>query len=89
MARFINDLQCQLQLKLKMALQHSVYIFPIRNNIRTMTRTTPIIPVGPYPQELLYPHVGKAPTKTRIKTISKMVPNDIFFLLKVFNIIFS
>ena len=48
----------------------------------------PMIPEGPYPQELLYLHLGNEPIKTKIKTISNIVPIDIFYLPENFNIIF-
>jgi hypothetical protein len=52
-----------------------------------MSRTikiTLISSLGSYSQSPLYPHVSKAPIKIRTRIISKMVPNDIFVLLKIF-----
>lgn len=45
----------------------------------TITTTNPSPPLGPYPHDLLCGHVGIAPINTRIKTISRIVPNDISF----------
>lgn len=40
-----------------------------------MIKTTPKIPLGPYPQPALYGHVGRAPSKIKIKMINKIVPS--------------
>jgi len=51
-----------------------VQSFPRRSKTIRMTTMSPTIPLGPYPQLLLCPHVGKTPTKARIRMITRMVP---------------
>ena len=61
------------------AVGKEAYIFPSRNRTITMTTTNPSPPLGPYPHDLLWGHVGIAPINSRIKTINRIVPNDISF----------
>jgi hypothetical protein len=63
---------------LKPATAHyTIYKRPVSNRMIRMSTTTPAIPLGPYPQPLLYPHVGRAPMRARIKIMRRMVPIDI------------
>src|SRR3954453_15903821 len=39
-----------------------------------MTTTTPATPLGPYPQLRLYPQVGSAPIKARMRMMRRIVP---------------
>jgi hypothetical protein len=55
-------------------LPPQVQSFPRRSKTIRMTTMTPTIPLGPYPQLLLCPHVGITPTKARIRMIRRMVP---------------
>ena len=45
-----------------------------------MINTAPRTPEGPYPQPVLYGHVGRAPTRSKIRIINRTVPNIISLL---------
>ena len=54
-----------------------VQSFPSRSKtIRTIT-ISPTIPLGPYPQLRLCPHVGNTPTNAKIRMIRRIVPMPI------------
>jgi hypothetical protein len=55
-------------------LPFQVQSFPRRSKTIRMTTISPTIPLGPYPQLLLCPHVGSTPTKARIRIIRRIVP---------------
>jgi hypothetical protein len=45
----------------------------------TTMRMRPTIPEGPYPQLLLWPHVGMTPSKIRMRIMIRIVPRDMAF----------
>ena len=52
-----------------------------------MTTMTPTIPLGPYPQLLLCPHVGNTPTNAKIRMIRRIKPILIYGpLVRVMNV---
>lgn len=54
---------------------------PISNRTITMIKTSPMPPLGPYPQPLLWGQLGTAPININTRIINNTVPNDIFFSL--------
>jgi hypothetical protein len=50
-------------------------ILPITSRIITITNTNPRPPDGPYPHFLLCGHAGTAPSKSKMRTTSRTVPN--------------
>lgn len=48
-----------------------------------MTRITPKIPLGPYPQPALCGQVGKAPIRIKINSINKIVLNILHLPRKI------
>ena len=46
----------------------------IRISTTTTTKTSPSRPLGPYPQFCEWPHLGKPPTKSRIRMMSRRSP---------------
>jgi hypothetical protein len=55
-------------------LLRQIQSFPRRSKTIRTTTMSPTIPLGPYPQLLLCPHVGNTPTKARMRMIRRMVP---------------
>jgi hypothetical protein len=52
------------------------YSLPSRAKMMTTMRMRPTIPEGPYRQPLLWPHVGKTPSKIRMRIMIRTVPRD-------------
>ena len=49
----------------------SAYTTPSTMRISTTTRTSPRPPLGPYPQPVLYPHIGIEPSIAKMRTIKR------------------